>query len=156
MDDIIRKVFLGSKLPWIEGLPRAIAMHNDLPGESGFSPHQLLFGRKRLGRGPGLPTEHESEDMVAFMDRMRSIDELVADRLQSAHESRKTTYDKKRLEPHLYRVNDRCWVNKPPAAPKEQPRFHGSCKIVAIEGPATYKVEVGPGSHRLCAADQMR
>ena len=94
--------------------------------------------------------------MVAFMDGMRSIDELVADRLRSAHEGRKATYDKKRLEPHHYRVNDRCWVKKPPSSPKEQPRFHGPCKIVAIEGPATYRVEVGPGSHRLCAADQLK
>ena len=94
--------------------------------------------------------------MVAFMDRMQSIDELVADRLWSAHEARKATYDKKRLEPDHYPVNDRCWVEKPPSAPKEQPRFHGLCKIVAVEGPATYKVEVGRGSHRLCAADQLR
>ena len=68
LDDIISKVSLESKLPWVEVLPRAIASHNDLPGEIGLSPHQLLFGRERLGRGPGLPTEHESEDMVAFMD----------------------------------------------------------------------------------------
>ena len=95
-------------------LPRAIAAHNDIPGDSGFSPHQLLFGLERLGRGPGLPTEHESEDMVAFMDRMRSIDELVADRLRSAHEACKATYNKKRLEPHHYRVNDRCWFEKNP------------------------------------------
>ena len=85
MDDIIRKIFLDFKLPWLEVLPRAIAAHNDLPGESGISPHQLLFGRERLGRGPGLPTERESETMVDFMDRMRSIDELVAVRLRSAH-----------------------------------------------------------------------
>ena len=85
--------------------------------------------------------------MVAFMDRMRSIDELVADRLRSAREARKATYDKRRLELHYYRVNDRCWVKKPPSSSKEQPRFHGPCKSVAIEGPATYKVEVGPGSH---------
>ena len=94
-------------MPWLVVLLRATAAHNNLLGESGFSPHQLLFGRERLGRGPGLPTEHESEDMVAFMDRMRSIDELVADRLRSAHEARKATYEKKRLEPHHYRVNDR-------------------------------------------------
>ena len=131
-------------------------MHNDLPGESGFSPHQLLFGRKRLGRGPGLPTEHESEDMVAFMDRMRSIDELVANRLRSAHETRKATCDKKRLEPHYYWVDTRCWDKKTPSAPKEQPRFHGPCKIVAVEGPAIYRVEVGQGSHRLCAADWLK
>ena len=87
---------------------------------------------------------------------MRSIVELVSDRLRSAHETRKATYDKKRLEPHYYRVNNRCWVEKPPSSPKEQPRFHGPCKIVAVEGPATYKVAVGPGSHRLCAADQLR
>ena len=68
LDDIIRRISLSSKLLWLEVLPRAIAAHNDLPGESGFSPHQLLFGRERLGRGPGLPTEHESETMVAFMD----------------------------------------------------------------------------------------
>ena len=29
-------------------------------------------------------------------------------------------------------------------------------QLVAIEGPAIYKVEVGPGAHRLCAADQLR
>ena len=62
LDDIIHKLL------WLEVLPRAIATHNDIPGESGFSPHQLLFGWERLGRGPGLPTEHESEDMVVFMD----------------------------------------------------------------------------------------
>ena len=63
--------------------------------------------------------------MVAFMDQMRSMDELMADGLRSAHESRKTTYNKRRLKPHHYKVNDGCWVEKPPTAPKEERRFHG-------------------------------
>ena len=93
---------------------------------------------------------------MAFMDRMRSIDDLVADRLWSAHETPKATYDRRRLEPHHYKLHHRCWVEKPPSAPKEQPRFHGPCRVVAIEGPTTYKTEVGEGSYRLCAADQLR
>ena len=78
---------------------------------------------------------------MACMDPMQSVDDFVVDRLGSAHEARKATYEKKRLDPHHYRVNDRCWVKKPPSSPKEQPRFHRPCKIVAIEGPGTYRVE---------------
>ena len=68
LDDIIRKTSLDSNLPGLEVLPRAIVAHNDLPGESCLSPHKLLLGHKRLGQGPKLPTEHEAEDIVAFMD----------------------------------------------------------------------------------------
>ena len=71
-----------------------------LTGRKRILLHQLLFGRERLGRGPGLPTEHESEDMVAFMDLMPSIAEHVANCLLLAHETRKAAYDKKRREPH--------------------------------------------------------
>ena len=35
-----------------------------------------------------------------------------------------------------------------------QPWFHS--RVVAIEGPMTYKIEVRVGSYRLCAADQLR
>ena len=56
---------------------------------------------------------------------MRSIDELFVNHLRSNQEARKATYDKQRLEPHYYKVNDRCWVEKPLSSPKEQPRIHG-------------------------------
>ena len=106
LDDMFWKISLDFKLPWLEVIPLGIAAYNDILGESGFSLHQLLFGRERLDRGLELPTDHETEDVVAFMDRMRSIDELSVDRLRSIREARKATYNKQRLEPHHYKVND--------------------------------------------------
>ena len=74
LDNIIRKVSLETGLPWLEVLPRALSTCNDLPGESGYSPYQVVFGRERIGRGPELPTAHQSEDMTAFVERQRRAD----------------------------------------------------------------------------------
>ena len=137
-------------------LPRALSAYNDLPGESGHSPYQLVFGRERIGRGPELPTAHQAEDITAFMERVKLADAALQEKLQALQHKRKEAYDKRRLAPHFYKKGDRCWVEKPPASPKEQPHFHGPCLITAVEGPTSYEVQVVEGQHRSCAVDQLR
>ena len=80
-----------SNVTWLEVLPPSSASHNDLPVECVFSPHQLLFSRERLGQGPELPTAQQAGDIVAFMECISSIGELLVDRLRSTPEVRKET-----------------------------------------------------------------
>ncbi len=44
---------------WVEALPRALHFIHDRPGEGGFSPHQLLFGREKNLAGLPFRTERE-------------------------------------------------------------------------------------------------
>ena len=101
LESIFRKVSLKNGLPWLEVLPRALSAYNDLPGESGYSPYQLVFGRERIRRGPELPTAHQAEDVTALMERQRRADAALQERLQALQMRRKDTYDKRRLAPHF-------------------------------------------------------
>ncbi len=51
---------------WVELLPIALRKLRTAPGESGYSPHELLFGRQPLLPGLPLPVTHESEDVNDF------------------------------------------------------------------------------------------
>ena len=54
----LRKVQAEDKILWIEALPAMIDRLHDIPGESGLSPYQILFGRDRPMAGiPYNPPE---------------------------------------------------------------------------------------------------
>ena len=43
----LRKMNAEVTINWVEALPQVLDRFHDTPGESGFSPYQILFGRER-------------------------------------------------------------------------------------------------------------
>jgi transposase InsO family protein len=73
-------------ITWVEALPRVLDRIHDTPGETGFSPYEILFGRQRpLANLPYEPPR-ECEDAKEFFKRMARMDQEVADRLNKEHE----------------------------------------------------------------------
>jgi hypothetical protein len=84
--EILRKLFVGEKINWVEALPQTLDRIHDVKGESGLSPYEILFGRERpLGGVPYEPPK-ECEDAQQFFKRMKEIDEKVAMVLNHTHE----------------------------------------------------------------------
>ena len=51
----LRKIHISSpRRNWFEEMWPALKAHHDTPTPGGLSPHQILFGRDTLGRGPPL------------------------------------------------------------------------------------------------------
>ena len=55
LDDAIRKMSTELKKPWTEVVNQAIIAYNDTPGPTGYSPYEVVFGRKRLNGGIAEP-----------------------------------------------------------------------------------------------------
>ena len=63
---------------WVELLPKVLRCIHDAPGESGFSPYEIIFGRHRPLQGAPYTPERRAEDAVTFFDRMAKLDRKVA------------------------------------------------------------------------------
>ena len=62
----IRKIQIQEKIPWVESLPYIVDRIHDTPGETGFYPFQILFGRDRpLASIPYSPHK-DCEDAQLF------------------------------------------------------------------------------------------
>ena len=156
LDNVIRKVAAAEKICWLEILPRALAIYNDTPGESGMSPHKIVFGRDRINSGLPLPVPREAEDIVAFVDRMKRADAAIRDRLSDLHRAREKGANRDRQGKLFFRKGDRCWVLKPPSSEKEQAIYHGPCEIARVDGPTSYHVRIGEGHARDCSVEQLK
>ena len=44
---LMRKIWVKHGINWVEALPRILRFYHDLPGESGLSPFEAMFGRER-------------------------------------------------------------------------------------------------------------
>ena len=62
----LRKLQVHDKVNWVETLPRVLDRIHDLPGETGFTPSEILFGRHRPLSGLPLPIPHVCEDALQF------------------------------------------------------------------------------------------
>jgi transposase InsO family protein len=59
------------EVSWVDLLPRALRAIHDAPGESGFSPYELVFGRHRpLANLPYTP-EREAEEAKEFFQNWK-------------------------------------------------------------------------------------
>ena len=68
--NLMRRMWVESQINWVEALPRVLRAYHDTPGESGFSPFQVVFGRDRFVPGIPFPLERECLGASEFMDRM--------------------------------------------------------------------------------------
>ena len=67
--------------PWPELLPRVLRQIHDLPGPTGLSPYEIVFGRQRGMAGLPYRPVWEAEDATQFLKRMKELDAQVAESL---------------------------------------------------------------------------
>ena len=144
--ELLRKLNAKEAINWVEALPQVLDRYHDMPGVSGYSPYQILFGRERsLGQLPyRLPTE--SEDAVAFFARMEELDHHVSDFLNAKHGTIAERVNANRKEHPLFDIGEEVMYLRPPdSGGKLDSRWLGPAKIVAKRGEHSYDVRLEPG-----------
>jgi hypothetical protein len=110
---LLRKLHAGGEVNWVEALPRALRLHHDKAGITGYSPYQIVFGRER--NLPGLPYSTPLECMEAqdFLEHMGEMDRTLAQALNQIHDEQKARHNGKQRARPVFKVGDRVWVLKP-------------------------------------------
>jgi len=93
---LLRKLNEESGINWVEALPRALFTHHGIPGETGLSPHQIVFGRDRNVTGIPYRVERECEDASDFVERMRELDKAISERLTNQRKKTQDALNRKR------------------------------------------------------------
>jgi hypothetical protein len=130
---------------WVEALPRALWHIHGLPGESGMSPFQIVFGRERNDAGVPYPLR-ECEDATQFFDRMAEIDKSVATTLNHHHQQIHHRLNTNRQSPPKYKINDIVWVlrTKDSQGSKLDSKWIGPAKVIGRLGEDSYNVQLKP------------
>ena len=140
-----------SKHSWVESLPLALWLLNDLPGAvSGYSPHRYLFGRDPVGWGDCLlvSLQDRAEDAGGFFARMLDEHAEVRKRLEDLHAKEFAKFWAKHPE-QSFKPGDRVWVRnhtvEPPVHGKLKRVWQGPCELLRRISPGTYCVNIRGG-----------
>ena len=144
--EILPKLNCLESLNWVEALPQVLDRLHDVPGESGYSPYQILFGRERsLGNLPYFPAT-ECPDAVDFFNRTDEIDKAVSTILNGLHKRKDWSDNKRRKEPPEFFVGDKVWHLRPEnSGTKLDTRWLGPCKVVSKTSMHGYEIRVDTG-----------
>ena len=156
LDDAIRKISTDLKRPWTDVISQAIIAYNDTPGPSGYTPYEVVFGRKRLNGGLPLPSDGTAADMEEFVESQSEIDLAVRKRIEQQNAIRKKEYDRSRTATAGFKAGDKCWVRRPKGGDKHKTLWLGPCRVRKVEGKNSYLVQVSESHSRSVHRDQMR
>ena len=84
----LRKLLAEEAVCWVPALQRAVQQLHDVPGQSGLSPYQILYGRDRHMAGVPYESPKVMPDAVAFFKYQREVDAKVAKALEDLHQQR--------------------------------------------------------------------
>ncbi len=128
---------------WLDLLPRALDVIHDSPGESGFSPYQLMFGRDRPMQGLPYTLPRESRDARFFcrdLARMREIAAAVLNRKHFTHV--RTSNEPERI----FNPGDLVWYHRPPrTGDKLDSRWLGPAKTLLRKSLRGYVIQLKEG-----------
>ena len=147
LKNFMRKISTEKGLNWVETLPIALRLLRSAPGESGYSPHELLFGREALRPGiPMLPTR-ECEEASEFVRRISDLHVRVAKIMNDLHAHEFEVLNSKRRTPEPFKVGQKVWVLRPRGLSAEKLRswWIGPCVVTDRFGESSHEVEVKPG-----------
>ena len=148
LQDILRKLLIVHDVNWVEALPRAIRLHHDLPDPiTKLSPYEIVFGRQRaLGWLPRV-SPLESVQASDWFDRMKFLDEHVAQALNEAHAELQKSLNARRRERPPFRVGDWVWYQRPRSVGgvKLQSWWQGPFKVVERVGQRSYQLRTPQG-----------
>jgi len=106
---LLRKLNAEGGMNWVEALPRALYIHHGIPGETGLSPHHIVFGRDRNVTGIRCKFERECEDARDFIDRMLELDRRVLRILTDKHQKAQNALNRERKARTPLVVGDTAW-----------------------------------------------
>ena len=141
----LRKLQVHDKVNWVEALPRVLDRIHDLPGETGFTPYEILFGRHRPLSGLPLPIPHVCEDALQFFNRMQTLDQKVASTLNETHWKSAERVNRNRIESLPFQISDLVMYRRPEnAGNKLDSRWLGPAVVRSREGDRSYQIEIKP------------
>ena len=145
LQEKLRKLYVESRINWVEALPRVLDKIHDTMGEGGYSPYEILFGRERpLANLPYEP-EHECEDALDFFKRQDRIDKEVARVLNEKHANQAAYINGKEVEQSVFQKEDLVWYKRPPnTGEKLDSRWLGPAAVIEREGDRSYVIELKP------------
>ena len=128
-------------------MPRALRAIHDAPGESGFSPYELVFGRHRpLANLPYTP-EREAEEAKDFFSKMEEMRTRAAEKLNTDQGKRCAGINRNRKEMPMLRPGTTVWY-KPepqPGRDKLEPPWKGPYILAERVGDHSYILELPTG-----------
>ena len=68
LDGAIRRFSAEMKKPWTEVVNRAIIAYNETHGPTGYTPYEVIFGRKRPNGCLQMPSDGTTADMEQFVN----------------------------------------------------------------------------------------
>ena len=96
---------------WPTSMWRAIQAYHHLPTPSGYSPHQILFGRDLLEQGVQWATPGKALDSEEFMANVEEMAAKVTEALTKEHEKRRHYQEKAPVA--KYKVGNTVWLDRP-------------------------------------------
>jgi hypothetical protein len=139
-----RKIHVENRISWVEALPQILDRLHDTPGETGWSPYEILFGRQRPLAGKPYTPPRVAEDAKAFVERMTNIDEKVAEFLNTKHQREFEQRNRHRKDFPRLGVGQKVWLQRPEGSgTKLDTRWVGPEKVVEQKGASSYKVQIG-------------
>ena len=96
---------------WLTSMSRAIQAYHNLPTPSGYSPHQILFGRDRIEQGLHWATPGKALDCGEFMANAEEMAVKVTEALTKEHRKRPHYQEKGPVA--KYKDGDPLWLERP-------------------------------------------
>jgi len=154
----LRKLNFEGNVNWVEALPFALRLIHDRVGESGLSPHQIVFGRDRNLAGLPYTPPHVCEEASEFMDRVEELEKSVASMLNHVHEQAQRETNRNRLARSPPQIGSKVWVLRPKGVGgnKISTWWVGPYKLVERVGESSFKVQIRPGIFQDVHLDQIK
>ena len=145
----LRKLQAEEGTCWVPALQRAVRQLHDVPGPSGLSPYQVLYGRDRPYAGVPYEPPHVWPDAVAFFEKQRDIDEKVSRVLNDLHTERARQVNEDRRDLSVLVPDQKVWWLRPRGRSGEKLETYwvGPCRVVQRVGEHSYVVETRLGHH---------
>ena len=144
---------------WVQSLPHAVQPLHDLPGPSGLTPYEIVFGGRVRSCG-GVPRQLQREDPDAkdWIEQGRHIDRLVADKLRHIHQQRFAAINESRKAKPVYQVGDKVWLLRPRrlGTDKLLSWWIGPCLVTGRRGADSYVIQDKPGHDRPVHSSQLK
>ena len=142
----LRKLAVEERVNWVEALPRVLDRYHDIPGVSGLSPYEILFGRPRpLANRPYSPPV-DCEDAKSFFKRMWAQDQKVAKILNDLHDRQASRFNVSYKDFSDLEIMSQVLYRRPEnTGDKLDSRWTGPCLVRGKEGEASYIIETEPG-----------
>ena len=143
----LRKLQAEEGLCWVPALPRAVRLLHDVPGPTGLSPYQILYGRERPYAGVPYEPPLVSPDAVSFMEKQAETDRKVAQTLNDLHADRAKEVNAHRRELPALVEGQKVWWLRPRGRPGEKLETYwvGPCRVIHRAGEHSYVIETRPG-----------